>query len=203
MDGERLVIGNARGNPVQVYAFDGASWVLEAELEGLQYEIAFGNCVAIDGNRIAVGSKNLPGFPGGGRAYLFVRTPSGWMQEDVLVGGFTGNFFGDTIDLSGDWLIVTDCDDWGPCPTHGPILLAPQSHPGQRKRNAYLGLPVVPHAHLGILFYGFGSASIPFQGGTLCAGPRLRRTALQNPSGTPPPALDFPRRPPRSPFQTS
>lgn len=42
----------------------------------------------------------------------------------------------------------------------------------------------------GILFYGFGTASIPFQGGTLCVQPPLKRTPITNSSGSLPPAQD-------------
>ena len=50
----------------------------------------------------------------------------------------------------------------------------------------------------GILIYGFAEASIPFQGGTLCIQPPLRRTPVQSAGGGPPPtdcsgvySLDF------------
>ena len=36
----------------------------------------------------------------------------------------------------------------------------------------------------GLLFYGFGPAAFPFQGGTLCAQPPLRRTLLQSSGGS-------------------
>lgn len=49
----------------------------------------------------------------------------------------------------------------------------------------------VLNAKNGLFFYGTtGPAAIPFQGGTLCAAPPIRRTAVQNSGGTPPPALD-------------
>ena len=39
----------------------------------------------------------------------------------------------------------------------------------------------------GLLFYGFGQASAPFQGGWLLVAPPLTRTALQGSGGNPPP----------------
>ena len=43
----------------------------------------------------------------------------------------------------------------------------------------------------GLLFYGYGSASIsPFNGGTLCVLPPLRRLPIQNAGGTLPPTMD-------------
>jgi len=43
----------------------------------------------------------------------------------------------------------------------------------------------------GLLFYGYGTlAGVPFQGGTLCVQPPLRRTAVQTSGGSPPPAVD-------------
>lgn len=39
----------------------------------------------------------------------------------------------------------------------------------------------------GLLFYGYASSAIPFQGGTLCVQPPTRRTPLQSSGGNPPP----------------
>lgn len=39
----------------------------------------------------------------------------------------------------------------------------------------------------GLLFFGFGPAAIPFQGGTLCVAPPVKRTAPQSSTGGPPP----------------
>lgn len=39
----------------------------------------------------------------------------------------------------------------------------------------------------GILFYGLGSANIPFQGGILCVQPPIQRTGVQISGGNPPP----------------
>lgn len=40
---------------------------------------------------------------------------------------------------------------------------------------------------VGILFYGLGSANIPFQGGLLCVQPPIKRTGVQPSGGNPPP----------------
>jgi hypothetical protein len=37
----------------------------------------------------------------------------------------------------------------------------------------------------GLLFYGFGSAALPFQGGTLCVQAPLRRSSINNSGGSP------------------
>jgi hypothetical protein len=42
----------------------------------------------------------------------------------------------------------------------------------------------------GLLFYGPGSANIPFQGGTLCVASPIKRTTVQASGGTPPPGKD-------------
>lgn len=42
----------------------------------------------------------------------------------------------------------------------------------------------------GLLFYGFAPASVPFQGGTLCLGTGVTRTAVQNSGGSVPPGSD-------------
>ncbi len=38
-----------------------------------------------------------------------------------------------------------------------------------------------------VLFYGYSAQAVPFQGGTLCIGPPVRRTAVQSTGGNPPP----------------
>ena len=49
----------------------------------------------------------------------------------------------------------------------------------------------VRNGKAGLLFYGTsGRASIPFQGGTLCVAPSIRRTPVVNAGGNPPPAND-------------
>lgn len=40
----------------------------------------------------------------------------------------------------------------------------------------------------GILFYGFGQNALPFQGGYLCIAPQVKRTAVQDSAGNPPPS---------------
>jgi hypothetical protein len=50
-----------------------------------------------------------------------------------------------------------------------------------------IGATQVINNKLGILFYGFASASTPFQGGWLLVAPPLTRTALQGSGGNPPP----------------
>jgi hypothetical protein len=46
-------------------------------------------------------------------------------------------------------------------------------------------------SRVGLFVYGkSGRAALPFQGGTLCANPPIRRTPQQSSGGTPPPALD-------------
>ena len=42
----------------------------------------------------------------------------------------------------------------------------------------------------GLLFYGTGAASKPFQGGVLCVSTPLKRTAVQGSGGNPPPSSD-------------
>src|SRR5688572_26152965 len=361
IEGNRLVIGNPSSQywPVDTYAFDGTQWVPDGELEG--WGNHSGQSVAIEGDRVAVGVKIDPEHHEDGWAYLYVRTPLGWVTEDIIhPDQFSGNSFGDAIDLSGDWLLVRN-HDWLYCLRgcarahlfeHNPIAanssdmprwvyrssypfagdsiaiaiegdlmlvgrdvrrrvgsswqfegtlpLGPGSSGDVREADIEEGLiavgdstadgvgavylyerlsgswmvtakipspnspqasgfgysvslsgnrlatgayyeaewdgeayvyvlstdPVVycdakpnsqgclpaigfsgtaslslPQPFLisaaqvlnstnGILFYGFGSASIPFQGGTLCASPPVRRTALQDSGGTPPPAVD-------------
>ena len=52
-----------------------------------------------------------------------------------------------------------------------------------------IGATEVHNSTNGLLFYGLSPAAIPFLGGTLCVTPPLRRTAVQNSGGAPPPSV--------------
>lgn len=90
-----------------VYQRQGSTWVEDTTLPmtdvlmwGHAYRLAF------DGLRIVVGagSNPLTGLSGAGRIHVFVRTPSGWMLEQVLVASdeSLNSFLGMSVAIDGD-----------------------------------------------------------------------------------------------------
>lgn len=72
---------------IHVYGRQGASWVEETTLPMVN-ALAWGGSyrLAFDGTRIVVGSvcSPIPGVFCAGRVHVFVRTPGGWLLEQVL-----------------------------------------------------------------------------------------------------------------------
>jgi hypothetical protein len=64
---------------------------------------AFGQVVAFDGNRIAVGAPR-----GSGKVYLYTGSGTAWPEEAQLVPsvGGDGDFFGNSLSLAGDTIVV-------------------------------------------------------------------------------------------------
>ena len=100
-----------------------------------------------------------------------------------------------------DDLAVLDLD----CPASGPTTYctAKTNSQGCTPAIAFSGSPSassgapfaitasqVINQKTGLLLYGYGQASTPFQGGTLCIAAPLVRTAPQDSGGTSPPAAD-------------
>ena len=73
----------------------------------------FGAAVAIDGDTAIVGAprNDINGDADQGAAYIFVRSGGIWTQQDKLKAatGAAGDFFGGTVDISGDTAIVGAC----------------------------------------------------------------------------------------------
>jgi hypothetical protein len=88
--GDTLVIG-APGDQINIgaaYVFrrEGATWVETAKLranDGQSWD-AFGYSVAVDGDRIVVGSARHGGGTEAGIGHVFRREPSGWVEEARL-----------------------------------------------------------------------------------------------------------------------
>ena len=120
ISGDTVVVGaaydnvGANGNQGSAYVFvrSGTSWSQQAQLtaaDGATSDI-FGWSVAISGNTVAVGA---PGNDVGanadqGSAYVFVRSGAIWSQQQQLtaVDGAAGDYFGDSVAISGDTAVV-------------------------------------------------------------------------------------------------
>jgi hypothetical protein len=97
-----------------IFVKNGTGWVKQAQVSG---SIAagpndqFGTAVAIDGDYAIVGARSGGGNEPG-RAYVFHRDGSNWVEESVLVASDPADsaFFGQSVALSGDWAMVGSGD---------------------------------------------------------------------------------------------
>ena len=117
----------------------------------------------------------------------------------VYVGGSTrGSLAGPSAGLSDAWLARYATD--GPstyCTAKANSLgctpqIASSGCPSETDPNPFdITASMVLNQRNGLLFYGYSLlAGTPFQGGTLCVSPPLRRTMIQSAGGTLPPAND-------------
>ena len=96
---------------VHVYRFDGARWVVEAELttDDDVTEDHFGTRVAVENNVIVVGSpQDDPSGEDSGSAYVFRFDGSSWSQDVRLnpTDGGAFEYFGSDVAVSDDVVIV-------------------------------------------------------------------------------------------------
>ncbi len=115
-DGATVVVGaplNTGGGQAVVFVRSGSTWTLQQRLSrpGGAVGDRFGDAVAIDGSRIAVGAPSADG--GGvndaGAAHVFTRSGSTWshLVELVPPARAVADHFGDAIAISGSsWVIV-------------------------------------------------------------------------------------------------
>ncbi len=114
-DGTTLVVGapgfpGAAGNgsgAVFIYIRSASGWTQQQQIEASDAAAfdGFGTSVAVDGDRLIVGSPfddTLAGVDAGS-AYVFERTGSTWTQEQKLedITPNAGNEFGTAVDISG------------------------------------------------------------------------------------------------------
>jgi len=119
LDGDTIVVGDRShshtgglGGAVFVYVRGpGTSWVEQAELVNPSGYAHFGYSVDVDGDTLVVGHKD-EGIPSGnqsqGAAYVYVRSGTTWTQQARLEAsdGMQNDFFGDSVALDGDRIVV-------------------------------------------------------------------------------------------------
>ena len=132
LDGTRLAVGahddkgDGTGNSLgAVYILKRSgetTWTLEKEFSDrstdftvLQNRDSFGESVALDGDRLAVGAGGDDGYSGSntGAVYIFKRTGTSWALEKSIVdqsAGFTTlapeDYFGWSLSMDGNYLAV-------------------------------------------------------------------------------------------------
>jgi hypothetical protein len=101
-----------------VFVRSGTTWTEQQHLapSDLTSGDTFGSGVAIDGETIVVGciACNIGGISG--TAYIFTRSGTTWTQQQEIIGSdtITGDWFGDSVGISGNTIIVSaHADDTG------------------------------------------------------------------------------------------
>ncbi|HEV7763589.1 MAG TPA: Ig-like domain repeat protein [Thermoanaerobaculia bacterium] len=120
LSGNTVVVGAAtthtfagtKTGTAHVFVRTGTSWTQRAQL--LSSDAAtgdqFGESVSIDGDTILVGAWGVSTIAGtdAGSAYVFVRNGTSWTQQAQLLAldGATNDFFGDSVVVNGDTVVV-------------------------------------------------------------------------------------------------
>ena len=115
IDGDYAIVGarwddDNGDNSGSAYVFkrDGTSWTEQARLlasDGADFDL-FGCSVSIDGDYAIIGAERDDSSRGS--AYIFKRTGTSWAEEDKLTasGGATGDSFGFSVSIEGDYAII-------------------------------------------------------------------------------------------------
>jgi uncharacterized repeat protein (TIGR01451 family) len=113
--GARLddVLGSLDAGSAYVFVRSGTTWSeqqrLTASVSGAAFEL-FGSSVSVFGDTAVIGAERdaTSGGMDAGAAYVFVRSGAGWTEQQKLVAsdGDAGSFFGASVSLSGDTLVV-------------------------------------------------------------------------------------------------
>jgi hypothetical protein len=119
IEGDRLLV-SARGDKhagayagaVHVYDWDGDSWESRTKLIADPPHIrdSFGSSIAMSGTTLAIGAEidSSDGLARAGSAYVFEQSGDGYRQQQRLRSSdpAAGDFFGRTVDVEGDTLVV-------------------------------------------------------------------------------------------------
>lgn len=101
-------VSAANAGAVYVFTRSGSVWTLQQRVIAGDptTDAGFGRSVAIEGNTLLVGAHRANG--GTGAAYAFTRSGSVWTQQQRLLSsdGLAGDYFGASVAISGDRLVV-------------------------------------------------------------------------------------------------
>ncbi len=182
-DGCRAVIAAERAadgpSMVRVFARIGSTWIAEGSLVSTGVGDGFGSSIALD----AAGDRAIVGVPGddtsagddAGSARVFVRGPTGWMEEARLIpsGSQAAASFGRSVAMSGDgrWVVVgADLHDDGSLVDVGSVWAFRREDSGWIE-DARLG-----HPEPDIDAYFGGSVSLDARGERALVGARFDDT---------------------------
>jgi len=99
---------------VHVYERSGPSWLEVQVIEPSRATFMFGYTIALDGDRLLVGSPEPPDAPGS--AFVYKRTVNGWLEEQRLIpsDGMAYDLFGLSLDLDGATALIGARSQDGP-----------------------------------------------------------------------------------------
>ena len=103
--GPNAIVGAPLADTVFFYGFDGSTWSQAQKETGLRGSF-FGSSVALDAQTALIGAPS--GNGGAGAAYVYLEGAGAWSLQGMLtvVGGTIGDQFGQSVDVSGDHLVV-------------------------------------------------------------------------------------------------
>ncbi len=110
VEGDFLFVGTRIYDGVNVYHYDGTSWVLvDTLMDTIPSTIYFGRALAIDGDYLVIGASgdNTYGLYAG-LAYVYHWNGTNWEFQDTLPYGAqaTNKNYGSTVSISGDRVVV-------------------------------------------------------------------------------------------------
>ncbi|MDG2292709.1 MAG: hypothetical protein P8L37_08605, partial [Phycisphaerales bacterium] len=114
LDGDWMLIGssgssdnNGSGGTVRLYEYDGVDWsVINSWSDGYAGN-HFGSSVALDGDRMLIGSAGSSDNNGsGGTVRLYEYDGVEWLVTDSWSDGYAGNHFGRSVALDGDRMLI-------------------------------------------------------------------------------------------------
>lgn len=87
----------------------------------------FGEALTVDRDTLVVGAPDEKG--GEGAAYVYSRSSGAWIQDTKLTGDRSGNadFFGATVDVSGDTIVIGAWADDSAAPAGGAVYVFERS----------------------------------------------------------------------------
>ena len=112
VDGDTVAVGSTGGEEVYLFTKPSGGWADSSSPgatltpTGGQDGDKFGRSLQLDGGTLAVGA---PQHNESGAAYVFTKSGATWMEAAKLtgLGADAGDLFGDSVDLSGNYLAVS------------------------------------------------------------------------------------------------
>jgi hypothetical protein len=161
----------SNGGAAYIFSRTGTSWFQEQKLTAVNgsADDEFGNAVAIEFGRIAVGAHfaDLPGNSQAGAVYIFLRGASSWgftQRLDPNTGVLLGDHFGESVALRGK-LVVGAAGDDTPQTAAGAVYVFSQGDVMFFQEGPKLFIPDGTNGD------GFGGA-VSIDGNTLVGGAR-------------------------------
>ena len=108
IDGDTMAVGAQYANMVLIYTRSGGVWTREAAIQ-VSNQDGFGYSVALDGDTLAIGSPFADlgsSTTNCGRIWVYTRSGTAWTQELAEYGPSSFDYFGRSLALEGDTLVV-------------------------------------------------------------------------------------------------